>query len=80
MATKIGNISKFTKELKIFANWTVDATKYTYHKKLVVAPKSLKALDFKTMFQKICHANFYLLELIKKIQFAMTDTMGSFSV
>ena len=32
MASKIGNISKFTKELEIFTNWTVDGTQYTYHK------------------------------------------------
>ena len=31
MASKIGNISKFTKELEIFTNWTVDGTQYTFH-------------------------------------------------
>ena len=29
MASKISNISKFTKELEILANWTVDGTQYT---------------------------------------------------
>ena len=37
MASKIGNILKFTKELEIFTNWTVDGTQ-----KLVVVPKFLK--------------------------------------
>ena len=31
MASKIGNISKFTKELEIFTNWTVHGTQYTFH-------------------------------------------------
>ena len=31
MVSKIGNISKFTKELEIFTNWTVDGTQYTFH-------------------------------------------------
>ena len=31
MTSKIGNISKFTKELEIFTNWTVDGTQYTFH-------------------------------------------------
>ena len=31
IASKTGNISKFTKELEIFTNWTVDGTQYTFH-------------------------------------------------
>ena len=31
MASKIGNTSKFTKELEIYTNWTVDGTQYTFH-------------------------------------------------
>ena len=31
MASKIGNISKFTKELEKSTNWTVDGTLYTFH-------------------------------------------------
>jgi hypothetical protein len=32
LASKIGNISKFTKELGIFTNWTADGTQYTFQK------------------------------------------------
>ena len=32
MASKIGNISEFTKELEIFTNFTVDGTQYTFDK------------------------------------------------
>ena len=31
MAPRIHNDSKFTKELDIFANWTVDGTQYAFH-------------------------------------------------
>ena len=31
MASKIVNNSKFTKELKIFTNWVVYGTQYTFH-------------------------------------------------
>ena len=31
MASKIANNSKFTNELEIFTNWTVDGTQYTFH-------------------------------------------------
>ena len=32
IAPKTCNNSKFTKELEIFENWTVDGTQYTFHK------------------------------------------------
>ena len=31
MASKIGNISKFTRELEKFTNWTADGTQDTFH-------------------------------------------------
>ena len=32
IAPKTHNNSKFTKELEIFENWTVDGTQYAFHK------------------------------------------------
>ena len=92
MASKIGNISKFTKELeynhntKIFELWfysrdiyKLDCRWHTVYIswKLVVVPKFLKSQNFKTTFQKIYLAYFYLSELILKNQFATTDPVVS---
>ena len=54
MSYKFGiHISKFTKKLEIFTNWTIDGTQYTFHKNwLYVVPKFLKPHDFKTTIQK----------------------------
>ena len=35
MASKTVNNSKFTKELEIFTNWTVDGAQYTYHENML---------------------------------------------
>ena len=79
MASEIGNISKFTKELDIFTNWTVDGTQYTFHENwLYVVAKFFKPQDFKTTFQNILTCIFLSLRAnFIKTQFAMTRKTSS---
>ena len=53
IGTKIRNNSKFTKELEIFKNWTIDGAQYAFHKNwLDVLAKLLKSQDFRTTFKQ----------------------------
>ena len=66
MASKIGNISKFTKELeniyKLVCRWHTVYISWT----LVVVPKFLKPQNFKTTFHKNLTCIIYLSELTEK--------------
>ena len=65
---------KIKKHIYMFANWVVDGAQYIFIKTICTTRKISQTSGYQNR-KKIKLPYFYLSELIKKTQFAMTDPL-----